>query len=127
MTNKCPFCTIPGWTLENEFAQMRADANPISLGHALIVTKRHIADYFELDPAEIKGLWELVNKTKLHLSERHHPDGFNVGINVGKAAGQTVQHVHVHLIPRYSGDIDDPRGGVRAIFPSRKLYPGAGV
>lgn len=91
-------------------------------GHALVIPKRHCADYFELSVEEQEGCWRLLNEVKRLVADRFSPDGFNVGINVGAIAGQTVPHVHLHLIPRYRGDVEEPRGGVRGVIPSRQQY-----
>jgi diadenosine tetraphosphate (Ap4A) HIT family hydrolase len=98
------------------------DAYPVSPGHTLILPKRHIASFFETTEAERKDLLELLERTRDELQSKHKPDGFNIGINDGRAAGQTVMHLHIHLIPRYAGDREDPRGGVRWIFPDKADY-----
>lgn len=98
------------------------DIYPVNKGHVLIIPKRHCGDYFELTDEEQSSCWKMVNKVKELLSERFNPDGFNVGINIGKVAGQTINHVHIHLIPRYKGDIDEPEGGVRGVIPSKRKY-----
>ena len=98
------------------------DKFPVNPGHALIIPKRHTANYFDLSAEEQQALFALLNEVKQKLAENYSPDGFNVGINVGEAAGQTVGHVHIHLIPRYNGDIDNPRGGVRGVIPGRREY-----
>lgn len=106
----------------NEWAVAFLDAFPVSPGHALIVSRRHVAGLFELSPEEQAGLWSLLGPTRDALLRDHVPTAFNVGVNVGAAAGQTVAHVHVHLIPRYDGDVDDPRGGVRWVVPAFADY-----
>jgi diadenosine tetraphosphate (Ap4A) HIT family hydrolase len=88
----------------------------------LIVPKRHVAGLFDLEPRELAAVWLLLPEVKLRLDARHSPAGYNVGVNVGAAAGQTVNHVHLHLIPRYAGDVADPRGGVRWVVPERAAY-----
>jgi len=88
----------------------------------LIVPKQHVSDYFELSEAEQQELWQLVNRCKAILTERYRPDGFNVGINVGPTAGQTIFHVHIHLIPRYKGDVKNPKGGIRHTIPGKGYY-----
>jgi diadenosine tetraphosphate (Ap4A) HIT family hydrolase len=121
----CPFCRrlADGDLLaENEAAAAFVDAFPLSPGHALIVPRRHEADLFALTAAEQDALWELLRSVQAALQERHRPDGYNVGVNIGDAGGQTVGHVHVHLIPRYAGDVDDPRGGIRWIIPAKARY-----
>lgn len=98
------------------------DGFPISAGHALIVPRRHVASLFELDERESSEIFELLARARSYLLNERRPDGFNIGINDGVAAGQTVMHLHVHLIPRYLGDRSDPRGGVRWIFPDKADY-----
>jgi len=121
----CPFCYIaPEVTilLETENALAILDRFPVSEGHTLIIPKRHTANYFELSPDEQTELWTLVNQTKHKLDSLYHPDGYNVGININPAAGQTIFHVHIHLIPRYHNDTPHPRGGVRGVIPEKRGY-----
>jgi len=121
----CPFC-IPKTSreiiLENELCYCLYDKYPVSKGHALIIPKRHCSDYFELTPAEQTACWAMVNELKQILDNKYHPDGFNIGLNVNEAAGQTVSHVHIHLIPRYKGDVTEPEGGVRGVIPEKRMY-----
>jgi len=98
------------------------DGFPVSQGHALVVPKIHIADYFDLEKTVQHELWESVSFVKDLLQKRYNPDGFNVGININQAAGQTVFHCHIHIIPRYTGDVKNPRGGVRHIIPKKGFY-----
>jgi len=102
----CPFCAIPEQSIlvQNEHFFAISDRFPVSKGHALIISKRHIENYFELSGAEAAALHELSLKLKDLLQERHHPDAFNLGMNCGQIAGQSVFHFHMHVIPRYSGD-----------------------
>ena len=88
----------------------------------LIIPKRHFSNYFEATPEESKALWSLVEDCKVYLGKELQPDGYNIGINIGSAAGQTIFHLHIHLIPRYVGDMDDPTGGVRGVIPSKRSY-----
>lgn len=120
----CPFCEIATERIiiENEHAFSIFDGYPVSPGHSLIIPKRHIASFFEANRIEQISFLELLSKMQSLLMEKYKPDGFNIGVNVGEAAGQTVMHLHIHLIPRYSGDIPDPRGGVRWIFPEKADY-----
>lgn len=121
----CPFCQ-PDPQREIIAASSTAfaifDKFPVNEGHALIIPRRHCAAYFELREEEQAACWLLVNKVKTLLEQQFHPDGFTVGINVGTAAGQTVPHVHIHLIPRYTGDVTEPRGGVRGVIPEKQQY-----
>ncbi len=98
------------------------DKFPISKGHALIVPKRLVANYFELTLKEQTACWIVANKVKNILQEKHNPDGFNMGININETAGQTIWHSHIHIIPRYKGDVENPRGGIRGVIPSKKEY-----
>jgi diadenosine tetraphosphate (Ap4A) HIT family hydrolase len=98
------------------------DTLPVSPGHTLIVTKRHIASIFAANKEEIAALWEALRKARTQLLKECSPDGFNIGINDGLAAGQTILHLHIHIIPRYKGDMPDPRGGIRWIFPEKAVY-----
>lgn len=98
------------------------DAYPVNPGHALLVPRRHVADWFEASHDECQALMEGVQAARAAILESHEPDGFNLGLNLGEAAGQTVFHLHVHLIPRYAGDVDDPRGGVRCLIPGKARY-----
>jgi|YNPMSStandDraft_2_1061718.scaffolds.fasta_scaffold05761_3 ATP adenylyltransferase len=123
---QCPFCAPePGRELLTESASAYAilDKYPVSPGHGLVIPKKHLADYFELSTHNKTALWIMVERVKELLKERFSPAGFNVGFNVGTAAGQTIPHVHIHIIPRYPGDVEDPRGGIRHVIPGKGLYP----
>lgn len=98
------------------------DKFPVSKGHALIVPKRLVSNYFELTLKEQMACWIVVNKVKDILQEKYNPDGFNVGINIEETAGQTIWHCHIHVIPRYKGDVENPRGGIRGGIPIKKEY-----
>ena len=99
------------------------DAFPVTEGHTLIIPKRHVADYFDLNPSETSDIQELLQKHKALIEVNDESvDGFNIGINVGATAGQTVFHVHVHLIPRRIGDVENPKGGVRGVIPAKQKY-----
>ena len=120
----CPFCTLPADRVvdENELAFLILDGYPISPGHSLIIPKRHFGSFFDATPPERAALFALLDKAKELVENRRAPAGYNIGINDGPAAGQTVSHLHIHLIPRYSGDQDDPRGGVRWAIPDKADY-----
>lgn len=120
----CPFCFLNSNRiyLSNDHAVAIRDGFPISKGHTLIIPKRHIASLFEATEEEQIAFLELLTKARQQLQDELKPDGFNIGINDGAAAGQTVMHLHIHLIPRYAGDQQDPRGGVRWIFPDKAAY-----
>ena len=116
-----PFLTKPK-LLESEIGFVIYDGFPVSEGHCLVVPHRVYANYFDSTKEEIVGLQALAVEAQKLLREKFSPDGFNVGINCGEAAGQTVPHMHIHVIPRYKGDMDDPRGGVRGVIPSKQKY-----
>ncbi|MDA9949805.1 HIT family protein [Paracoccaceae bacterium] len=117
-----PFLNNRERVLENEFGFVIYDGFPVSEGHCLIVPYRVYSDYFESTEDEVVGLQKLIIETKKLLDKKFQPNGYNVGINCGEVAGQTVPHVHIHLIPRYKGDMDNPRGGVRGVIPSKQKY-----
>jgi diadenosine tetraphosphate (Ap4A) HIT family hydrolase len=98
------------------------DAFPVSPGHALVVPERHVASWFDATAEERHALVAGIDIAKAEIEARHRPAAYNIGINVGEAAGQTVFHLHVHVIPRYMGDVEDPRGGVRHVLPKRANY-----
>lgn len=120
----CPFCETvkTDKILDSELCFVRYDQYPVSDGHLLIIPKRHVADYFETTNEEKSALWKMVDNAKKLIEKEKKPNGYNIGINVGSAAGQTVFHLHIHLIPRYNGDMDDPRGGVRGVIPRKQKY-----
>jgi diadenosine tetraphosphate (Ap4A) HIT family hydrolase len=125
MTEKvCTFCSLPNARIVNSnlFGIVIRDGFPISEGHTLIIPKRHIKSFFDLQSKERDSLFDLVEQEKSFLIDAYSPDGFNIGINDGPAAGQTISHLHIHLIPRYTDDLPDPRGGVRWIIPSKAKY-----
>ena len=124
MTKPCPFCILPAERIidSNQFGVTIRDGFPISPGHTLVIPKRHIGSWFAISNEEQLGLLDLLARAKVVLQEELNPDGYNIGINDGPVAGQTVPHLHMHLIPRYKGDIDDPRGGVRWIIPEKAKY-----
>lgn len=120
----CPFCNPDqaAILLANDYARAVPDAFPVTPGHTLIVPKRHVVSIFETTRDEQMALFDLLAQARELLLQAHHPEGFNIGINDGTAAGQTVLHLHIHLIPRYAGDTADPRGGVRWIMPEQAPY-----
>jgi diadenosine tetraphosphate (Ap4A) HIT family hydrolase len=124
MTKPCPFCTLPPERIidSNDLALVIRDGYPVSSGHTLVIPKRHIGSWFEITQAEQQALLDLLAKAKAVLETELKPDGYNIGINDGPTAGQTVPHLHMHLIPRYKGDQEDPRGGVRWIIPEKAKY-----
>lgn len=120
----CPFCRLEKnrIRLESEFAVAFLDGFPVTTGHTLVIPRRHVASLFELTEKEQAEVWKLVAEVRSMLVAEFHPDGFNIGLNDGTAAGQTVMHAHVHVIPRRHGDVADPRGGVRWIIPDKAAY-----
>jgi len=106
--------------LEDEWAYVRYDNNTLSRGHVLIVPRRHVASFFDMASEEKTAVLALLDRAKERIDREHRPDGYNIGVNVGRAGGQSRMHVHVHLIPRYTGDVADPRGGVRCVLAGRK-------
>lgn len=112
----CELCTPADLVLENELAYARYDSNSLSRGHVLVIPKRHVAGFFDMTGEEQAAVLALLNQAQTQIQREHAPDGYNVGINIGKAAGQARMHVHVHLIPRYSGDVADPSGGIRCVL-----------
>ncbi|MBT3191509.1 MAG: HIT family protein [Verrucomicrobia bacterium] len=108
--------------LETEAAVAFYDGFPVSKGHALVVPRFPVVSLFELDSDMQAAVWDTVRRVRELLEEKYHPDGFNIGINDGQAAGQTISHAHIHLIPRYKGDVVDPRGGVRWVLPEKAKY-----
>ena len=120
----CGFCNLPSARVIDESSTAIAirDGYPVSPGHTLLIPKRHAGSFFDLSEQERSDLFGLLDRTKLALDEEFQPQGYNIGINDGAAAGQTVLHLHVHLIPRYDGDRPDPRGGVRWVIPGKAKY-----
>ena len=120
----CPFCSLDADRIieADTFAVVISDAFPVSPGHTLIIPRRHVADPFELLVPEIRSICRLIRLSRKRLDAECSPQGYNIGINAGKVAGQTIMHVHVHLIPRYAGDLADPTGGIRNVIPGKGRY-----
>lgn len=108
--------------IQNEVGFVIEDGFPVSKGHCLVVPYRNYSDYFQSTDEEMIGLHRLVKEIKKYLDEKYNPDGYNIGINSGEVSGQSVGHVHIHVIPRYKGDVKNPRGGVRGVIPSKQSY-----
>lgn len=123
--DKCPFCNVES---EREIVASSSlsiaffDGFPVSPGHVLIIPRRHVASFFELTLEERIDMLNLADDVKRIVDDKFHPDGYNIGVNIGEAAGQSIFHVHMHLIPRYSGDVPNPRGGVRGVIPTKQNY-----
>ena len=120
----CVFCEIPVERIvfSNLYGVVIRDGFPVTNGHTLIIPRRHLGSFFDVDASEREALMDLLAEAKRRLDKEFKPDGYNIGINDGAAAGQTVPHLHIHLIPRYAGDRGDPRGGVRWIIPEKADY-----
>lgn len=120
----CSFCTLPPERViqENDHAIWIYDGFPVSPGHSLIILKRHVGSLFEVTTEERIAMLALLDKARGTVEEKYQPDAYNIGINDGTAAGQTVPHLHLHLIPRYNGDVADARGGVRWVIPEKADY-----
>ena len=119
----CPFCapTVSCLT-ENDHAFAILDRHPVAQGHTLVIPKLHVASIFDLPPEVYSSCFLLLKQVKPLIEKEYQPQGINVGVNCGSAAGQTVEHAHIHLIPRYSGDVANPRGGVRNVIPGKGDY-----
>lgn len=124
MIRTCPFCPPDAERIAhaNGLAVAIRDGFPVSPGHTLVIPRRHVASLADLTAQEATAIWDLLAEARRRLDAERRPDGYNLGVNDGRAAGQTVMHLHVHLIPRYEGDRPDPRGGVRWIFPDKADY-----
>jgi diadenosine tetraphosphate (Ap4A) HIT family hydrolase len=119
-TSLCELCIPHEVVHENALAYARYDSHSLSRGHVLVVPKRHVANFFDMTIEEQLAVLALLNKAHESGQAQHSPDGYNIGVNVGKAGGQSRMHVHVHLIPRYSGDVPDPRGGIRCVLAGKQ-------
>lgn len=125
LVDPCPFCeriARGDVTAGDELVVSFPDAYPLNSGHALIVPRRHAADYRDLSEAEQQAMWRMIAEVCTQVEREWQPAGYNIGINIGAAAGQTVDHAHLHVIPRYPGDVEEPRGGIRWVVPSRARY-----
>jgi diadenosine tetraphosphate (Ap4A) HIT family hydrolase len=119
----CPFCNCKAPVLENSLACATYDLYPVNNGHLLVTPKRHYADFFDSTKEELDAIFSLIWEAKRMLDAEYTPDGYNIGVNCGIPSGQTIMHLHVHLIPRYTGDVEDPTGGVRGVIPAKQKYP----
>lgn len=124
MSGSCPFCNIEESSVvaKNSAAIAFRDAFPVAEGHTLVIPREHVTSIFDLSASDQTGLWQLVAQARSDLAEQLSPVGFNIGINDGEAAGQTVPHAHIHIIPRYRDDVPDPRGGIRWVIPAKAAY-----
>ena len=122
---ECFFCKCiekKDYILENDLAFARFDNFPVNPGHLEVMPKRHIKDWWEATKEERLAIFDLIDQAKAIIDKKHKPDSYNIGMNLGEQAGQYVMHLHVHLIPRFSGDVPNPRGGVRGVIPSKQNY-----
>jgi diadenosine tetraphosphate (Ap4A) HIT family hydrolase len=120
-SGNCPVCDLGSRVVaENDHAAAIRDKEPAAQGHTLVIPKRHCASFFDLSEKEVEACFRLLREQRSKLLAEYHPAGFNLGVNDGEAAGQTIAHAHWHLIPRYRGDHPDPRGGVRHVIPTRR-------
>ena len=126
MHEDCPFCNPPDSNVwhRNDKGIVLWDGFPVAEGHSLIVPKTHVASLFDIAPEDQQSLWQMVSEVREILTQKLSPDGFNVGLNDGIAAGQTIMHAHIHVVPRWAGDVADPRGGVRWVLPDKACYWG---
>ena len=123
--NNCFFCKSinnKDFLLENELAVARFDDFPVNNGHLEVITKRHVKDWWQTTLEEKIAIFNLLDEAKKIIDERYNPDGYNIGMNLGEKAGQSIMHLHVHLIPRYDGDVKNPRGGLRTVIQERQNY-----
>jgi len=120
ITMDCELCNPASLIAQNDLAYARLEGNALAPGHVIVVPRRHVADYFDMTVPEQAAILALLNEARLIIQASHQPHGYNIGVNVGKAAGQNRMHVHIHLIPRHHGDVADPSGGVRCVLATRK-------
>ena len=126
--DNCPFCNIENTADKSRIVYQDDtwiaiyDNYPVSEGHVLLIPKRHVETFFNLNMVEFGSLGVTIGIIKMILDKKFHPDGYNIGANCGEAAGQTVMHCHIHIIPRYNGDMENPRGGVRGVIPEKQKY-----
>ena len=122
----CPFCATPGDRVLHEGNLVKAilDSFPVSRGHTLIIPRRHVVTWFDASGEEQSEMLAAIDQVRRILDLQYSPAGYNVGWNVGAAAGQTIFHLHLHVIPRYPGDVADPTGGIRNIIPGKGKYLG---
>lgn len=126
MNDSCFFCDTQETDklLQNDhcFARWVYEKVAVSEGHLLILPNRHFANYFEASPEELVTMWKMVHDVKAVVDEKYQPDGYNVGVNVNEAGGQSIPHMHIHIIPRYKGDVENPKGGIRCVIPDKQTY-----
>jgi len=116
----CDLCSPESVLDESELAYVRPDSNSLSRGHVIVVPRRHVADFFDMTSPEQMAVIELLNSARALIQSQYSPDGYNIGVNIGRAGGQSRMHVHVHLIPRYAGDVPNPVGGIRCVLAGKR-------
>ena len=119
-SQECELCFPNAVLINNELAYAQPEKNSLSRGHIIIAPRRHVPDFFEMTLSEQVAVVELLNHTRKLIQAQHSPDGYNIGVNVGRAAGQSRMHVHIHLIPRYTGDVANPAGGIRCVLAGKR-------
>ena len=115
----CELCAPSDVLVENSLAYVRYDNNSLSRGHVLVIPRRHVASFFDMTKNEQDAILSLLTQAQRVIQKEHAPDGYNIGVNIGKAGGQSRMHVHVHLIPRYEGDVPNPQGGIRCVLAGK--------
>jgi len=115
----CELCAPSDVLVENSLAYVRYDNNSLSRGHVLVIPRRHVASFFDMTKNEQDAILSLLTQARRVIQKEHAPDGYNIGVNIGKAGGQSRMHVHVHLIPRYEGDVPNPQGGIRCVLAGK--------
>lgn len=119
----CPFCNdIDSIIDESKYWYAIYDKYPVSKGHTLLISKRHVPSFFDLTSEETRQIHNMIKRIRRKLDTTYFPNGYNIGVNCGRAAGQTVPHCHIHIIPRYDNDVNDPTGGVRGVIPNKQKY-----
>jgi len=120
----CLFCEVPESEIiiDHDLCFARWDKFPVSPGHLLVIPRRHYASVFDATDEEFAAMWEVIGQVKQLIDKEYKPDGYNIGVNVGQAGGQSVFHMHMHIIPRYKGDVENPKGGVRGVIPFKQKY-----
>ncbi|MDC0362846.1 HIT family protein [Halioglobus sp.] len=117
----CIFCD-PETVIESDLSYARVDKFPVSPGHHLIIPKRHVETWFDMTDGEQRDVLQMIVSVKRFIEKKYSPDGYNIGMNCGESAGQTIPHAHIHVIPRYKGDMSNPSGGIRGVIPSKQMY-----
>ena len=125
--SSCPFCEVEGRRIfaAGDCAVAIKDAFPVTDGHVLVIPRRHVNSLYDLTDSEQAAVWAFAESARQLLAQEQAVDSFNIGVNDGAAAGQTIEHAHIHIIPRRAGDVPNPRGGIRHVIPAKARYWGA--